>query len=99
MTNSTDNKFPFPSQLNLRLLVEYWERNIKEGNLPGFSQDLIKAINEAPELREPINDLAILDKHRVLINFLLTAVIPPANQDTDISAAIFPFEFKSFFLF
>jgi hypothetical protein len=97
MTNSTDNKFPFPSQLNLRLLVEYWERNIKEGYVPGFSQDLIKAIDAAPELREPINDLAILEKHRVLINFLLTAVIPPANQETDISAAIFPFEFKSFY--
>jgi hypothetical protein len=95
MTNFTNNKFPFPSVLNLRLLIEYWERNIQEGNVPAFSQDLLKAINLAAELKEPIYDLAILDKHRALIRFLLTAVIPPANEDSEISAAIFPFEFKA----
>lgn len=95
MINYTENKFPFPSVLSLRLLIEYWEKNIAEGNVPGFSQNLLQAINEAPELREPIHDLSILDKHRALINFLLTAVIPAANQDSDLSAALLPFDFKA----
>ena len=96
MTNFTkSDKFPFPSVLNLRLLVDYWERNIRDGNIPGFSQDLLKAIAEVPELRQPIYDPSILDRHRGLIRFLLTAVIPPANEDTDIAAAMFPFEFKT----
>ena len=70
MDISTDNKFPFSSVLNLRLLIEHWEKSIAQGNVPGFSQGLINAINEAPELREPIYDLSILDKHKSLIKFL-----------------------------
>jgi hypothetical protein len=97
MINFTENKFPFPSVLNLRLLIEYWERNIREGNLSGFGDNILEAINAAPELREPIYDLTILDKHRSLIDFLLTAVIPAANQDSDISAALVPFEFKELY--
>ena len=97
MNYSTENKFPFSSVLSLRLLVEYWEKSILEGNVPGFGENLLKSINEAPELREPIYDPSILEKHRLLINFLVTAVIPPANEETDISAAIFPFDFKALY--
>ena len=97
MDLSTDNKFPFNSVLNLRLLIEHWEKSIAQGNVPGFSQGLLTAINEAPELREPIYDHTILDRHRELINFLLTAVIPTANQENEIAAAIFPFDFKALY--
>ncbi|HEX6224050.1 MAG TPA: GAF domain-containing protein [Chryseolinea sp.] len=98
MDLSTDNnKFPFTSVLNLRLLIEHWERSIAEGTVPGFSDGLLNAINEAPELREPIYDETVLEKHRALINFLLTAVIPTANQENEIAAAIFPFDFKALY--
>ena len=94
MDISTDIKFPFSSVLNLRLLIEHWEKSIKQGNVPGFSQGLLNAIDNAPELREPIYDLTLLDKHRSLINFLITAVIPTANQENEIAAAIFPLILK-----
>jgi hypothetical protein len=48
-------------------------------------------------LRAPIEDLSTLEKHRTFINFLMTAVVPPANQDTDRAAAILPFQFKSLY--
>ena len=96
MTYSTNrDKFPFSSVLNLNLLIEYWEKAVQEGNVPGFGNDLLKAIHEAPELKQPIYDSAVLERHKALIRFLLTAVIPPANEDTDIAAAMFPFEFKA----
>ena len=97
MDISTNNKFPFSSVLNLRLLIEHWEKSIAQGNVPGFSQGLIDAINEAPELREPIYDLSLLEKHKSLIKFLITAVIPAANQENEIAAAIFPFDFKALY--
>ena len=97
MDISTDIKFPFTSVLNLRLLIEHWENSITQGNVPGFSQGLLNAINNAPELKEPIYDLSLLDKHRSLIDFLLTAVIPTANQENEIAAAIFPFDFKALY--
>jgi hypothetical protein len=97
MDISTDIKFPFTSVLNLRLLIEHWEKSINQGNVPGFGQGLLNEINNAPELREPIYDLSLLDKHRSLINFLITAVIPTANQENEIAAAIFPFDFKALY--
>jgi hypothetical protein len=98
MDNFTnDNRFPFKSELNLRLIIEYWEKIIQEGNVPGVGQSLLDFINSAPELKEPITDLSVLEKHRTLINFLMTAVIPSANQETEISAAILPFDFKSIY--
>jgi hypothetical protein len=98
MDNFTnDNRFPFKSELNLRLIIEYWEKIIQEGNVPGVGQSLLDFINSAPELKEPITDLSILEKHRTLVNFLMTAVIPSANQETEISAAILPFDFKSIY--
>lgn len=90
-------EFPFRSVLNLRLLIEYWEKAISKGDVPAFGQQLLDYIASAPELREPIEDLSILDKHRKLINFLMTAVVPPANQDTERAAAILPFQFKSLY--
>src|SRR5688572_802085 len=97
MDHSTNFKFPFHSVLNLRLLIEYWENSIQQGQIPGFGQGLLNSIAGAPELREPIYDLSIIEKHRPLVNFLMTAVIPPANHATEISAAILPFDFKSLY--
>jgi len=90
-------EFPFRSVLNLRLLIEYWEKAILQGEVPAFAEHLLEYINSAPELRAPIEDLSLLDKHRKLINFLMTAVVPPANQGTERAAAILPFQFKSIY--
>ncbi|HEY0742815.1 MAG TPA: GAF domain-containing protein [Chryseosolibacter sp.] len=95
---STPGKqFPFRSVLSLRLLIEYWEKAISDGSLPVFVKGLTEQLQNAPELRQPIEDVAILDKHRDLVNFLMTAVIPAAQRDTELSAATIPFQFNSFF--
>jgi hypothetical protein len=94
---TTYDKFPFQTVLNLRLIIEYWEKIIQAGNVPGVGQSLLDFINSAPELKQPIQDLAELEKHRTLINFLMTAVIPPASQETEISAAILPFNFSAIY--
>lgn len=98
MQHSTVHKqFPFRSVLNLRLLIEYWENAIRQGQVPAFAEQMLDYINNAPELRAPIEDLSILEKHKKFIEFLMTAVVPPANQDIDRAAAILPFQFKSFY--
>lgn len=95
---STKNKtFPFKSVLSLRLLIEFWENAIHSGAVPAFAQGLLVQLEKAPELKKPIEDLSVLDKHRELVNFLMTAVISPASQDQDLSAATIPFQFKSVF--
>jgi hypothetical protein len=89
--------FPFRSKLSLKLLIEYWERAIAQGNLPDFAKNMMAYLDDAPELRQPIEDFAIVEKHRTFINFLMSAVLPPANQDTERAAAILPFQFKAIY--
>lgn len=88
--------FPFQSVLSLRLLVEYWEKGIQSGKIP-FGEPLLEHIRRAPELKQPIRDLAVLEKHRDLINFMMSAVIAPAQADKELAAATIPFQFKSIF--
>lgn len=95
--STTTFPFPFRSVLNLRLLVEYWERSIQQGNVPAFAQSMLDYIQQSPELKQPIEDLSILDKHRTFIDFMMTAVIPSANTGKELAAAIFPFQFKSLY--
>jgi hypothetical protein len=94
---STKKIFPFKSVLSLKLLIEYWENAITTGRMPVALAGVLDELKSAPELREPISDLAILDKHAELVNFLMTAAIPYASQDEELSAATLPFQFRSFY--
>ncbi|MEL7003395.1 MAG: hypothetical protein AAFN93_11760, partial [Bacteroidota bacterium] len=94
-----NNDFPYDSTLNLRSLVEYWENNLDNNNtLVGYPAKQIKAlIDSAPELRRPIKDFTILDKHQQLVGMLMSVVLPPAMMSAELSAALIPFNFKGFY--
>jgi hypothetical protein len=89
--------FPFRSVLSLKLLIGYWKESIHSGKVPIFADALLEAINRAPELELPIEDLALIKKHQGLVDFLMTAVIPPAQSEDDLTAATIPFVFRSFY--
>ncbi|MFZ6014166.1 MAG: GAF domain-containing protein [Bacteroidota bacterium] len=94
---TAQKQFPFKSVLTLQLLVEYWENAIQTGKVPTFAASLQEALDNAQELKGPIEDLAILEKHRDLINFLMTAAIPAAQSEYELTAATIPFQFKSIY--
>ena len=96
MTDSTKRNFPFRSVLSFKRLVEYWESAIRSGKIP-FGDSLLEHIQRVPELKEPVTDPSLLDRHRNLINHLMTAVIAPAQTDKELAAATVPFQFASFF--
>jgi hypothetical protein len=93
------SEFPFKSRLNLSSLVKYWEDNLSSNNvLQSFPKDHILAmINAAPEFKQPIDDLSVLDKHKDVLGFLMSAIIPPALVDSDLAAALLPFNFHGFY--
>jgi GAF domain-containing protein len=62
------------------------------GSLAGAMR---QKLEDAPELREPIDDLAILEKHQSLLDLLMTMVFPPSFRESDIAAAFVPFTFTS----
>ena len=78
--NTPKMPFPFNSVLSLSLLVDYWEKAIESGSVP-FGETLLAHIKSAPELRQPISDASVLEKHRELIDFLMSAVIAPAQMN------------------
>lgn len=96
MIDSTKRSFPFASVLSLNLLIEYWENAIKSGKVP-FGEPLLEHIRRAPELKAPVAGPDMLEKHRDLISYLMSAVIAPAEAQKEIAAATVPFHFSSFF--
>jgi len=90
----TNNRtFPVNSKLYLKLLIDFWKNEILSNKVYGemYSAKVEELLAQAPELSEPIIDLKILDKHRELIQLLMTVIFPPAGLDTDIAAAYIPF--------
>lgn len=87
--------FPFKSVLSLRLLIEYWEQAIHARKVPVFAEGILEYSKNAPELKDPITDFSILEKHRDFVNLLMTAVVPAANAEHEMAAAILPYQFKS----
>ncbi len=92
-------KFPFKSRLSLSPLIDFWEGLLAEGKCgmsslgPLFRQKL----ESNPELREPIEDLSILENHQGFIDLLMSLVFPPAFWENDCAAAFVPFQFTSFY--
>ncbi|WP_333818645.1 GAF domain-containing protein [Ohtaekwangia sp.] len=94
MSNVTRYSFPFKCRLSFRLLIEHWEQRILKGQFPAFSETILAYIKNAPELREPIEDDAVYQKHKPFLDFLMTAAIPSATDETDLIAVLPPFTFK-----
>jgi len=90
---SKNRKFPINSKLYLKLLIDFWRNEVLANENYGkmYSAHIEKLISEAPELMEPIDDMRVIEKHRGLIDLLMTVVFPPARMDTDIAAAYVPF--------
>ena len=92
-------KFPFKSRLSLRPLLDFWERLLAEGSggMNSLGPVIRQKLENAPELREPIEDLTILENHQELIDLLMSVVFPPAFWESDCAAAFVPFQFTGFY--
>ena len=89
-------KYPFHCVFSLRPLIEFWRRNVA-GNIEYGSclaEGLEAKIQRASELHEPIEDLAVLDRHQDLLKSLMSLVFPPAFWQTDLVGAFVPFNLR-----
>ena len=97
MENFTPDTFPFKTTLNLKLLTEYWENSLKSDSCPVSMHTLLEQISTTPALKSPIENPEVLEQHKDLINFMMTAIVSPAFAHQDLTGAITPFQFKSFY--
>jgi hypothetical protein len=91
--------FPFSRVLSLAPLVACWNKvaTWEQSVKAGFAKNIQEEVQKRPELLEPITDLSLIEKHRDLVDILMTMVFPPAFWERDYSAAFLPFQFQSFY--
>jgi len=91
--------FPFRRELSLAPLIAAWHET--GPGEPGVKAALLGAVQEAlrkaPELREPIHDLASIARHRDLVEVLMAKVFPAASWERDLAAAMVPFAMQYFY--
>jgi GAF domain-containing protein len=62
-----------------------------------LAQQIQGELRQAAELLAPIADLSLIERHKGLVDLLMSAVFPPASWDRDYAAATIPFQFRSFY--
>ena len=86
-------EYPFRCRLSLAPLIDYLRQNLQ---LPGVADLLDQVDQGAPELGQPIDDLAILETHRSLVNRLMCYVFSPTYWEREPVAAVVPFKVEPF---
>jgi hypothetical protein len=95
---AVENEFPFETQLTLAPLIRFWDDMAREDSVRSeFARSLQRRLREAPELQAAIEDLSVLERHRSLLDALMSAVFPPAFMDQSHSAAMIPFRLQSIY--
>lgn len=92
-------QFPFPTSLNFRPLIDYILREGTGGEyLPvEFVESIRRELEGKPELLEPITDPELLERYSTTIERLMCVVMPPVFWHRDMTAAVYPFSFRSFY--
>ncbi len=91
--------FPFNTRLSLKGLVDFWKGQLESKN-PYIAQSaklIVRSVKEHPEIEAEAILLEDVEKHREIIDLLMTLVIPPALAESAMSAAFAPFSFDQFY--
>lgn len=98
-TSKTTTTFPFRSTLSLARLFEFWRTVEQDKTSPraAVARQIQQRLDETPELAEPIDDLALLDRHRDLLDLMMVAIFPAALWNEAIMAVSEPFNMRPFY--
>ena len=98
-TPSQIEEFPFGTRLSLARLIDFWERQDEDPSSlhAPLARVIVERLEEAPELRGIIDDRSVLERHRKLIDLMMTAVVPAGRRDDYYATAGEPFNMFPFF--
>ncbi|MBC8421041.1 MAG: GAF domain-containing protein [Desulfobacterales bacterium] len=91
--------YPFRCVLSLKPLVDYLKETVSASSSSALAEqtmELVRLLEEAPELLEPIEDLTLLKRHGDLVQRLMAQVFPPVFWDTEPVAAVVPYTARPF---
>lgn len=88
---------PYKSRLCFAPLIRHIE-HIAAKEKSFLASAIMQKIEAAPELREPIEDETLLDKHEEVIQMMMSMLIPPALRHTQLAKVSAPFEIKPLYM-
>ena len=90
------------STLSLVPLIDFWNQHESNGGRKSIqvssAQEIHQKLKNAPELFQPITDFSAIDKHRELIDLMLTAIVPEALIHSSCVSVIPPFDYTPFYM-
>ena len=91
---------PYPSVLCLDLVFQQAEKMMESPDFGSrfLAAELLRRAAEAPELREPIHDPAMLEQHKDTLDLLMTFLVPAGTRDTDLYKFSLPFRFDAIYV-
>ncbi|HXG04273.1 MAG TPA: hypothetical protein VNO23_12775, partial [Candidatus Binatia bacterium] len=87
--------FPFQVEFSLEGLIAWWEQEAAAGRPPAAT--VLDALAGAPALRGPRLDRAVLERHRPVVDLLMSAVFPPVGRERDLGGALLPFMLQAWY--
>lgn len=87
------NPIPYRTYLGFELLIAEIEEKArrKDSALGEMARLVLKQLEKAPELRQPIENLDIVEQKRELISLMMAMVIPPATRRKSLAKVPPPF--------
>jgi GAF domain len=93
-----DPGFPFRCELSLAPLIAFWARSAGDPSAKGALARIVgEEVQRAPELLATIEDTSVIERHRELVDTLMTAVFPAAAWEQEYIAALVPFQLRAFY--
>lgn len=92
-------RIPFRSRLSFMPLIRrIEERTEQRGATEGLlTREILERLKNTPELREPIEDLRLLEKHKDVVEMLLSFILSPIMRETELAKLSVPFNLNAFY--
>jgi len=93
LVNQDVKEFPFKCVLSLGPLVRYWAGLVasQEPTVSKIASDVMRRLEKAPELAQPITDSKVIQTHESLIKVMTSVFWTTGFKNSESSAAVFPF--------
>lgn len=91
-------EMPFRIKFSFRQLFEYWEKLAasEEREQAAWAQSVLKRLEKKPVLREPFDDINLIEEHAEELKLLFSPIFPEMTTTNEIKAVCMPF-FPFFF--
>jgi hypothetical protein len=92
--------FPFKANLSLQPLLAFWQEQAQSPipEIAHNAKEVLNRVGKIPELNSPhIKDKEIIKSYPEEMDLLMSALFPPALQESELSIALPPFSFEGIY--